>query len=125
MQLGRLLTVINFTLLGAAIVVYLFVPSVAELFLYVLLAWMFGSIILFYLPISHRRIGGGPAPPPTPTTAAAGPVAAAPLPSPRLPSASGPAFAEPQRLEFCIYCGTDLPTGVLTCPACGKPVRPV
>ncbi len=73
MQLGRLLTIINFVLLGTAIAVYLYLPSVADIFLYVLLAWMFGSIVLFYLPISQRRIGSGAAPPPATSAASAGP----------------------------------------------------
>jgi hypothetical protein len=124
MLLGRLLTLINFVLLGTAIAVYLYVPSIADIFLYALLAWMFGSIILFYLPISQRRIGSGAAPPPAPsTTSAAGPAGAGTLPSlSPLPTAAALA-SEPSAFAFCIYCGTDLPAGAVICPACGKPVR--
>lgn len=125
MQLGRLLTIINFTLLGVAIGVYLFIPAIADFFLYVLLAWMFASIVLFYLPISQRRIGSGAPPPPTttPATVAVGaPPASAPLTSGRAPTATL-APAEPSSFAFCIYCGTDLPSGAVICPACGKAVR--
>lgn len=126
MHVGRLLTIVNFTLLGVAIAVYLFVPSVADFFLYVLLAWMFASIVLFYLPISQRRIGSGTAPPSTTTTTSAvsmGPSGGTSLPSSRNAPFSPTPGSAPTALEFCIYCGGDLPAGAVICPMCGKPVR--
>lgn len=125
MQIGRLLTIINFVLLGLAIAVYLFVPAVATLFLYILLAWMFASIVLFYLPLSHRRIGSGAPPPTTAPMAAAVPAPPAAAAKGRpLPSAPGP-MLEPTALGFCIYCGADIPAHVGVCPTCKKPVRAI
>ena len=124
MRFGRLLTIINFSLLGAAIVVYLFAPPyIADLFLYILLAWMFGSIILFYLPISQRRVGSGNASPPTTTPVSAGPAGAGTVAPIRRDGAPLPSSTEPTDFGFCIYCGADLPGGAGACPACGKPVR--
>lgn len=123
MQLGRLLTFINFALLGVAIAVYLFLPSIADLFLYILLAWMFASIVLFYLPVSQRRLGSRAAPPAAPSSASGPSPSGVPLPSGRPMPAGVPPGSGPAPIAFCIYCGTDLPTGAIMCPACGKPVR--
>ena len=113
MFLGRLLTLINFALLVAAVVVYVWAPQYGTIFLYGLIAWMFASLVLFYLPISRRRLGTPLGPPP-----------GAPLPS--ATAAPGPAAGPaPGPVGFCIWCAHDLPPGAGFCPGCGRPVRRV
>ncbi len=135
MYLGRLLTMINFALLAIAIGIYLVAPAIATTFLYILIAWMFASLVLFYLPISRRPIGGSPAAPPRPgpPPAAGTPTASGgtPLPSSTVSTtlaAAGPpssSAGSPEPIGFCIYCGGHLPPNVGYCPACGHPVHPV
>ncbi len=135
MYFGRLLTLINFALLGIAIVVYFFAPLFATIFLYILIAWMFASLVLFYLPISRRQIGrpatGAPRSVAPPTAAAPTLSTGAPLPSGSAggrsasPPLSSPGSAAPQPIGFCIYCGAHLATNSGFCPACGHPVHEV
>ncbi len=135
MYLGRLLTMINFALLAVAIAIYFVDPTIATTFLYILIAWMFASLILFYLPISRRQIGrsstapaGPSAPPATGAPTASGGL---PLPSAAASAASAPAASSASAsttagpIGFCIYCGSHLPPNAEFCPACGHPVHAI
>ncbi|MEM0129384.1 MAG: zinc ribbon domain-containing protein [Thermoplasmata archaeon] len=120
MHFGRLLTIVNFALLAAALVVYLTAPQFATLFLYLLIGWMFVSLVAFAVPMARHRSDL----PPPPGWRTAGPLASsasAPLPS----GAAGSAPAGGPPLGFCIYCAHDLPPGAGFCPGCGRPVRPL
>ncbi|MGI0140015.1 MAG: hypothetical protein ACREBT_02540 [Thermoplasmata archaeon] len=116
MYLGQVLTLVNFGLLASALAVYFIAPAIATIFLYGLIVWMFASLILFYLPISRRRLGGAPrrvaAPGATPGSATPAPAAGAALPSGRS-----------NAIGFCIYCAAEIPPGAGNCPACGRAVR--
>ncbi len=108
MLLRTLLTLVNLGAITVAIVVLLAYPSYSGPAFYLLLGWMFGSMILVYGPWGNRPVGGarpasGPPPPGTPAVAR---------------GSSGPAAA-PAEIPFCIYCAAPLPPGAAFCTACG------
>ncbi len=112
MLLRTLLTLVNLVAIAVAIVVLLAFPSYAGPAFYLLLGWMFGSMILVYGPWGNRQVGASrpSAPLPSATPAASATPGTSPTPAPT------PAPAE---IPFCIYCAAPLPSGATFCPACG------
>ncbi len=104
MMLRRLVAFLNIGLFLLAFVCLYYFSQYATLIFYGLLLWMFVSLFLFFGRSMDRPIGGRPAPIAT---------------GPSVPS--GP----PASLDFCVYCGTPLPRGATTCPACGMLVLPI
>ncbi len=104
MLVRTLLTFVNLGAIAVAIGVLLAYPSYAGPAFYLLLGWMFGSMIIVYGPWGNRQVGSGRAPAPSTSPAPAGPLA------------TTPASTE---IPFCIYCGAPLASGAAICPACG------
>jgi hypothetical protein len=103
------LSLANLAAIVAAFVVLFEFPQYSAYAFYALVAWIFVGFALLYLPRRAARPG------PSPGGGAAGPFggpAGAPLPSSTPGSAPAP-------VDFCIYCGTTLPSGATTCPSCG------
>ena len=105
MLLRTLLTLVNLGAIAVAIVVLLAYPAYSGPAFYLLLGWMFGSMVLVYGPWGNRQVGRGR--PPT-----------APLPS-GSGAAAAPTVPSPAEIPFCIYCAAPLPSGATFCPACG------
>ncbi|MHB1435060.1 MAG: zinc ribbon domain-containing protein [Thermoplasmata archaeon] len=106
MQYRFLLTLVNLALLGVALAIYFFLPSLSTIAFYGLLLWMFVSLALAYHPRTRGPIGPAA---PLPGTASSAPLAS-----------GGSAGTAP--LGFCIWCGTAYPPGATSCPACGRSV---
>lgn len=107
MQLRTLLTLINFGTIGAAVVVLLVYPQWAGYAFYLLLGWMFGSLVLIYSPWASRPVGR-----PNPPVGSTAPGTGGPLGS------TPPAHSS--ALGFCVYCAAPVEPGTARCPACGR-----
>jgi zinc ribbon protein len=111
MILRTLFSIVNLGIFAGAIAFEFLVPSIGGYVVYGLLAYFVASLLIFRLPVMSRPIGKPRAPPAirnTPTGKAS------PLPSSSAPQG-------PSSLGFCVYCGTMLVPGSVTCPSCGKP----
>ena len=104
MLVRTLLTVVNLGTIAAAVAVLFAFPQYSGTAFYLLLGWMFGSLVLIYGPWANRTIGA---------PAHDGPPSAGPGAAP-LPSA-----APSTDLGFCIYCAAPLANTAAVCPACG------
>jgi hypothetical protein len=109
MLLRTLLTFVNLVAIAVAIVVLLAFPRWDGPAFYLLIGWMFGSMVLVYGPWGNRQVGSA--------RRTATPVPASPLPS----GGTAPAAtaSPPTELGFCIYCAAPLPPGAPACAACG------
>lgn len=108
MQLRTLLTLVNFATIAAAVAVLLAFPQWAPDAFYVLLGWMFASLVLIYSPWAGRRVGSAAAPPSGPGI------------SRDAPLATSSAHEHASSIGFCMYCATPLEPGTARCPACGR-----
>ena len=106
MQLRTLLTLINFGTIAAAVGVLLLFPQWAGDAFYLLLGWMFASLVLIYSPWASRRVGSG----------GSGP---GPGISSDVPLAAGSGHEHASSIGFCMYCAAPLEPGTARCPACG------
>lgn len=106
MLLRTLLTFVNLGAISAAILVLLAYPKYDGPAFYILVGWMFGSMVLVYGPWGNRTVGSARATPPST------PLASSPGFGPRPSSA-------PAEIPFCIYCAAPLAPGATLCPACG------
>jgi hypothetical protein len=109
MQLRTLLSLVNVCAGAVALGLLLAFPKYDGPAFYLLLGWMFGSMILVYAPWGSRPVGGTR----TPSTTA--------LPSggAKAVASSAPAPTPPSEIPFCIYCAAPLGPGASFCPACG------
>jgi hypothetical protein len=102
MLVRTLLTLVNLATIAVAIAVLFALPQYAGIAFYVLLGWMFGSLVLVYGPWSNRQVGRprarGPSDP-----------SASPLPS----------STRSTDLGFCVFCAAPLAPGASVCPSCG------
>ena len=109
MNARTVLSLINLAAIAAAFVVLVELPQFADYAFYGLLGWIVIGFVLLYVAgigrPSPMRAGGSGAALPSETAVGGA------FPSPA-------AAPEPVALHFCIYCGTDLPSGALSCPAC-------
>ncbi len=113
------ISIANLVVIVLAFVILFELPQYSSFAFYGLLGWVFVSFVLLYAfrvgrthPVGPSQAGAG---------GSTGGFSAAP--SGALPS-SAPGGA-PGPVDFCIYCGTSLPSGTSVCPACGHVVRPV
>lgn len=114
------ISLVNLIAIVIAFVVLLELPQYSGYAFYGLLSWIMVGFVLLYAVRSGRSTPATGAPLPSGRSAA--PSVTAPLPS---QSNTSPATSPATSLDFCIYCGTNLPEGVPTCPACGHPVHTV
>jgi hypothetical protein len=115
-NLRTALSLANLAAILVAFLVLFELPQYSTDAFYALLAWIFIGFGLMYLPRRRAQPTG-----PTPGGDLSGTFrspSAAPL-----PSASGSA-ARPS-VDFCIYCGTTLPSGSTVCPACGHGISSI
>jgi hypothetical protein len=110
------ISLVNLVAIVIAFVVLLELPQYSGYAFYGLLSWILVGFVLLYAVRSGRSTPATGAPLANGRSAA--PSVTAPLPA---GGGTGPAAS----LDFCIYCGTNLPEGTLACPACGHPVRAV
>jgi hypothetical protein len=101
-----LVTVLYLVAVAVAIVLQFYIPGLAVLLLYALLAWFIVSIFVYRLPIMSRPVGSSGAP--------AAPAGPAPIPF-GTPLTSTPGGTQ---LSFCAYCATPVEPGTPVCPAC-------
>ncbi|MCI4365265.1 MAG: hypothetical protein L3K10_04295 [Thermoplasmata archaeon] len=102
MLLRTLLTMVNLGTIAVAIGVLFVFPQYAGVAFYILLGWMFGSLVLVYGPWSNRQVGRSRAP--NRALASSSPL------SPGTRAAD---------LGFCIFCAAPLAPGAPICPSCG------
>jgi hypothetical protein len=105
MHLRAVLTLVNFATIAAAIAVLFVFPQYASIAFYVLLGWMFGSLVILYHPASNRTVGSAPA---------GGATIASDAP---LVSATNGQHSS--SIGFCMYCAAPVTPGTTRCPACG------
>jgi hypothetical protein len=105
----------NLVAIITAFVVLFELPQYYEYAFYGLLAWILVGFVLFYGSRSGRST-------PKPEGAIPSGGAASALPSGPLPSGTPAGASVP--LDFCIFCGNNLPVGTAVCPACGHRVAP-
>lgn len=109
MNARTVLSLVNLAAIAAAFVVLVELPQYADYAFYGLLGWIVVGFVLLYVPGIGRpsplRAGGSGAALPSETAVGGA------FPSP----VAAPA---PHALDFCIYCGADLPPGAPACPAC-------
>jgi hypothetical protein len=110
------ISLLNLIAIVVAFVVLFGLPQYSAYAFYGLLTWILVGFVLLYAfrmgrtTPSAGALGG--------TSAPSGVAGGTPLPS---ASSAGPAAT----IDFCIYCGTALASGISICPACGHPVHPV
>lgn len=103
MLLRQVLAIVNLLIVLPAIAFAYLDPRYAILTFQLVILWMFGTAILFFV-LPARRTAGGPA-------SGSGPISPGP----------GPMMT----VDFCVYCATALPAGATICPACGRAARPI
>ena len=114
------ISIVNLVAIVLAFVVLFELPQYSNYAFYGLLGWILVSFVLLYA----FRVGRtSPTGRPQAGAPASSGGATAPPPSGALPSSGGTTPAE--SVDFCIYCGANLPPGTSTCPACGHAVRTV
>jgi hypothetical protein len=107
MLLRNLITLVSLATIAVALGVWEAFPHYAGIASYVLLGWMFGSLVLIYGPWSNRQVG-------RPRARNPGDASTHPLPSGS--RSSGPGVAD---LGFCVFCAAPLAPGAPVCPSCG------
>ena len=116
MRLRTALSLANLVAIVVAFLVLFEFPAYSPLTFYALVAWIFIGLALMYLPSARRTApvapGSGPSSPTFPSGAATS-------------GASSSGSTEPSALDFCIWCGTTLPFGSPSCPACGRRVSAI
>jgi hypothetical protein len=106
----RALAYFSLVLLALLFVAELIFPRYSVYIFYGMILWMFVTFFIYYGPTGRA------------TAATAGrPSATRSAPGAPVPGSSGPAT----QLDFCVYCGAALTPDLVSCPACGKPVRPI
>lgn len=114
MRLRTALSLANLVAIVAAFLVLFEFPTYSPIAFYALVAWIFVGFGLMYLP-----------------GARAGPASRSPAPSSPFPGSgggplpSGGATTPTRSIDFCVWCGTNLPAGAVVCPACGRRVASV
>lgn len=105
----------NLAAIAVAFFVLFELPQYYEYAFYGLLAWLVVGFVLFYAfrPVRSPLPPGGA----VPSGGGAGPAGPSPLPT-------GPSSGSSAPLDFCIFCGNNLPVGAAACPACGHRVVP-
>ena len=111
MRLRTALSLANLVAIIVAFLVLFEFPAYSQIAFYALVAWIFVGFGLMYLPGARAALT-------LPNPAPSGPfpgTGGGPLPSggPTTPSRS---------IDFCVWCGTTLPSGATVCSACGHRV---
>jgi len=106
MLVRTLVTIVYLAAVLVAIVLQFYIPGLAILLLYALLAWFVASIFVYRLPVMSRPVFATTR---APTVSAETPMAVG------LPLASTPGGTP---LSFCAYCATPVEPGTPVCPVC-------
>jgi hypothetical protein len=109
-----LVSIVNLAAIAVAFVVVFELPQYASYAFYALLVWIVVGFTVSYFT------GWGRSSRARATSSASGPGGADSATAGTFPSATLP--SAPFVYDFCIYCGTTLPPGATTCPACGHGV---
>jgi len=117
------LSIANIAAIVVALLVLVEFPQYSSYAFYALLAWIFLSMALAFSrrsrPVPRGTPGGGMGG--TPGGDLSGTFAS----SASRPLPSAPSGGSRPSIDFCIYCGTTLPSGTTVCPACGHGIAAI
>ncbi len=106
MLVRTLVTIVYLAAVGVAIALQFYIPGLAEVLLYALLAWFIVSIFVYRMPVMSRPVfasgGSAAGSPPAPLSIG-------------VPLTSNPTGTQ---LTFCAYCATPVEPGTPICPSC-------